>query len=80
MKKEKLIKALKELLAYSESKVCQHETTHRGGVIWEICSDCGAKWADDEGGKPKFTWPKEIESARRIIDVDKLVNGVNITL
>ena len=32
---------------------CGHETTHRGGVIWEICDDCGARWADDEGGKPE---------------------------
>lgn len=27
---------------------CAHETTVRGGAIWTICKDCGAKWADDE--------------------------------
>lgn len=32
------------------SGICLHESRHRGGVIWEICDDCGAKWTDDEGG------------------------------
>jgi hypothetical protein len=30
---------------------CQHDTTYRAGAIWEICHDCGRKWADDEGGR-----------------------------
>lgn len=32
-----------------ESRHCPHENTHRRGVIWTVCDDCGATWADDEG-------------------------------
>ena len=52
------------LLEYAESQICTHEETHRGGAIWEICDQCGAMWADDEGGRPEFAWPKEIADAR----------------
>ena len=61
---EGLVKALQRLLSWSDRQVCTHEETHRGGAIWEICDMCGAKWADDEGGKPEFKWPDEIEGAR----------------
>lgn len=56
--------AFQRLLEYAESQICTHEETHRGGAIWEICDQCGAMWADDEGGRPEFAWPKEIEDAR----------------
>ena len=62
--------ALKALLAYSEKKICTHDETYRGGVIWEICESCGKKWADDKGGKPVFKYPNEILFARKIIDGD----------
>ena len=56
MKKREQISELKRHLAavieYAEGKTCCHESTHRGGSIWEICDDCGVEWADDKGGKP----------------------------
>lgn len=61
---QRLRVALTQLLSYAERQICAHDNTHRGGAIWEICDDCGAKWADDEGGKPEFKWPNEIEDAR----------------
>jgi hypothetical protein len=59
-----LKQALKDLLCYAERQMCTHENTYRSGAMWEICGDCGAKWADDEGGKPPFKWPEVIETAR----------------
>ncbi|WP_417659954.1 hypothetical protein [Pseudidiomarina sp.] len=61
---ERLRTALKDLIGLAEDQICQHHNTHRGGAIWEICDDCGMKWADDMGGRPEFMWPDEIESAR----------------
>ena len=60
---QRLREALKHLLSYAERQICEHEETHRGGAIWEICDMCGVKWADDEGGKPEFKWPDEIKAA-----------------
>ena len=47
-----LINILDQVVEYAESQRCPHESTHRGGSIWEICDRCGVRWADDEGGKP----------------------------
>jgi hypothetical protein len=47
------------LLARDILNTCQHDSTYRGGVIWEICEGCGAKWADDRGGKPQWKDPVE---------------------
>lgn len=47
-------------LADIERNTCEHEDTHRGGSIWEICDSCGKKWADDEGGKPDVIVEKKI--------------------
>lgn len=58
-----LVDALTQLLRWAEKQFCTHEETHRGGAIWEICDSCGAKWADDEGGRPAFEWPKAISNA-----------------
>ncbi len=66
--KKELKNALQNLLLHVESNTCTHEETHRGGVIWEICSDCGKQWADDEGGKPNFYWPGCVENARDVLD------------
>ena len=63
----KLSSALESLLSFAERQICRHEETHRGGLIWEICDNCGAKWADDEGGKPEFVEPKEIKNAYRVL-------------
>jgi hypothetical protein len=67
---QRLVRALRELLAYAETNTCLHEETHRGGTIWEICDQCGKQWADDEGGKPAnaHAWPKEIEYAQAVAD------------
>lgn len=59
--------ALKDMVRYAEKNICTHDSTHRGGVIWTICDDCGAEWADDKGGKPEFKWPKEVEAARKAL-------------
>ncbi len=65
---ERLEKALENLIDYSCKGVCTHEETYRGGVLWEVCKQCGAKWADDEGGKSRFQWPKEILEAKDTLD------------
>lgn len=53
-----------QALEFMKSQECQHENTHRGGAIWEVCDDCGAKWADDRGGKPNYREPKAITDLR----------------
>lgn len=59
-----VVEALQAMLNRDELNTCQHENTHRGGAIWTICDDCNDKWADDEGGKPKWKDPKEWIAAR----------------
>lgn len=66
--------ALVDLLARDMQNTCQHENTYRGGAIWEICSDCDAKWADDEGGKPEWADPPEWVSARAALSTSPLAN------
>ena len=56
-----------DLLREIERQTCTHEETHRGGFLWEICDSCGAKWADDEGGKPEFKWSKAVERAHAML-------------
>jgi hypothetical protein len=53
------VDALKKLLQRDMRNTCQHEETHRGGVIWEICDSCGASWEDHLGGKPEWKDPIE---------------------
>lgn len=55
---------IRQLVEYIEQNTCQHEETHRGGAIWEICDGCNAQWADDRGGKPKFAWAPVVLAAR----------------
>jgi len=66
----RLREALKRLLDYSERNTCQHEETHRGGFLWEICDGCGAKWADDMGGKPEWADPPEWVAAREALALE----------
>ena len=54
---------VRDLVCEIERNTCMHEETHRGGVLWEICDLCGAKWADDRGGRPEFQWPDCVERA-----------------
>lgn len=63
---------LDRLLRRDEINTCQHDETHRGGVLWEICDSCGAKWAEDEGGKPEWKDPQEWIDARDIISKIKI--------
>jgi len=59
---------LKDLVEHIDSETCQHEETHRGGAIWEICDGCGKKWADDEGGKPEFKHAPPVAAAIAYLD------------
>ena len=61
------VDVIKSLLERDEENTCQHENTERGGVLWEICLDCGCKWADDEGGKPVWKDPQEWVDARALL-------------
>jgi hypothetical protein len=67
--KQRVIKVLKDITDYANRHTCLHEETYRGGLIWEICRQCGMKWADDEGGKPAdaHDLPKEIENAHSLL-------------
>lgn len=65
----KLRSALLNLLRRDEQNTCTHEKTHRGGALWEICDDCGAAWADDVGGKPKWNDPPEWVEARAALNI-----------
>lgn len=64
---EEALSALRDVVKLAERNICNHEDTHRGGTLWEICDMCGAKWADDEGGKPEDTEPEEITRAHEVL-------------
>lgn len=76
MEMNKALDLLRGLVSEVERKTCCHEETHRGGAIWEICDSCGAKWADDEGGKPEFAWPESVEKARAFLATHPAVEQV----
>lgn len=63
----RLREAMKNLLSHAERNECHHENTHRGGIIWTICDDCGGKWADDQGGLKPYCEPAEITNARAVL-------------
>ena len=64
-----IMSALQDVTDYAARNTCLHEETYRGGVIWEICSQCGKKWADDEGGKPEdaHELPEPIQRAYDVL-------------
>ena len=64
---DQLRKALHNLVSYVELNECRHENTYRGGSIWTICSECGAKWADDEGGFRPYCEPDVVLAARTVL-------------
>lgn len=66
---EELLPQFEAVLAYAERNTCLHDETYRGGTIWEICDSCGAKWADNEGGKPAdvHDFPKVLTDARDLL-------------
>lgn len=63
------------LVEHIERNTCTHEETHRSGAIWEVCDSCGARWADDEGGRPTFKWPPIVEKARAELAAAKAQKG-----
>lgn len=58
---------IKRLLAHIDDNTCLHEETYRGGTIWTICSNCGRKWADDDGGFQPNTDPLPVANAREFL-------------
>jgi len=67
--------AAKVLDDHYERSVCHHDSTHRGGSIWTFCDDCGAQWADDEGGFRAFEYPAEVVSARAALSKASQAEG-----
>lgn len=59
--------AIRKALDYADGAICRHDSTHRGGVIWTICDECGCKWADDEGGFKASSWPPLLDAAYGVI-------------
>ena len=66
-----------KLLAHVEKNTCLHEETERGGASWEICTRCGKKWHDADGGKPAnaHDWPDAIAAAQDLLTKWDTVNG-----
>lgn len=60
-----MVRCFSELLKHAERNTCLHEETHRGGAIWTICDQCGAKWA----GVPHdaHEYPKPIRDAQDML-------------
>lgn len=63
-----LLSTLRDVTNLADNNICRHEETHRGGFLWEICNTCGAKWADDEGGKLPFVEPPAIIKAYELLN------------
>jgi hypothetical protein len=62
-----------ELLNRDMSNTCLHESTHRGGNIWEICDDCGHEWAVDEPyRRPKREEPEVWNKASALLKYGKV--------
>lgn len=61
--RDALVEAIEKLLKNPNLYPCEHTSTHRGGSIWEICDDCGASFADDQGGVPKHKEHPSITNA-----------------
>jgi len=57
------VPAIRAALDYAGRNICAHEDTERGGFIWTICQQCGAKWADDQGGFEPSIWPEILDAA-----------------
>lgn len=66
---QQLRDALEKITQFASVQICSHDETYRGGNIWEICSQCGAEWADGEGGKPEFVEPKQITEAIKALAI-----------
>lgn len=58
-----------------DRNTCTHDELRRGGTIWTICCECGAKWADDEGGFVPHQDPPAIATARQFLAARASLNG-----
>lgn len=67
---QEFIEALRGVTDYAKLNICTHEHTHRGGILWEICSDCGKSWSDDMDPRPEgpFKYPEVIENALKVLE------------
>lgn len=74
-----LLLVLNNLVSYASQQICTHDETYRGGTNWEICHQCGSQWADDEGGKPPLSLPREIDAAYKIINKFNKMKNPEIT-
>ena len=61
------VATIEALMKHIELNECQHENTHRGGLIWTVCDDCGHKWADDRGGFKSYKQPEAITKAEEFL-------------
>ena len=64
---KRVAKAARALARYVEQIECRHENTHRGGIIWTICDDCGRSWADDRGGFKPYKEPQSLKDTVRAL-------------
>jgi ribosomal protein L37AE/L43A len=67
VKKIDVAQSMRLLIKEVDRNTCQHDETHRAGVIWTVCSQCGKKWADDEGGFKPYVEPTWLSKARGIL-------------
>ena len=67
MTKNELVHALSGLLEFVDRNTCEHDDTHRAGIIWTVCDGCGMKWADDEGGFVPHTDAPAVAHARAVL-------------
>ncbi len=59
--------ALRQCLREIDKNTCQHEDVCRAGTIWTICSQCGAKWDDGDGGFRPHDTPQWLYDAWDIL-------------
>ena len=64
-----ILAALQGLLDYVDRQTCTHEDRTRAGTNWTICTACGKKWADDEGGFQAHADAPEVGRARAELEM-----------
>lgn len=67
MNVKKLYDITHNLLRYAYKHECLHEDTYRRGTNWTICSACGRKWGDDEGGFVPYKEPEVLSEADQFL-------------
>lgn len=59
--------ALRQCLREIDNNTCQHEDVRRAGTNWTICSQCGKKWDDADGGFKPHEMPQWLYDAWDIL-------------